>query len=324
MNTISGPDNTLGILIFASGCLVLGLALVLAGRSFQSRPGVVASLIVLALLLGSTLTVRAIMPSRASWLALAALTAIWSAGLLFHRALLSCLASSLVRRVGPTNLLALLLVGLGVGSPLAWSRWQERQIEEYDGQSALLAQMGAPQHDKVAISGLTDRGRAIPLHEIHVDVDATLMAEVEDRHFASAHSTMVRTALPNPECNCHGWVFADGHYWVDGDDVKNILEDNGYYLVDSPEVDDLIVYFSGDDIVHSGVVRSVESDGSMLIESKWGMNSRVLHSPADQPHWQEWQFYHSSRREGHCLLLPGVSGPSNLPQSKPLLTAQAR
>ena len=304
------PITTLDILLFAFACLVLGLALLLFGRSLRGRKGLIVSFLVLALLLGSTLIALALRSSFPSWIPLAALTALWSAGLLVSQVRLY-LISSCVHRLGGVNLLALILIGLGVGSPLAWSHWQEQQIQEHDANSALLAQIGAPRHNQVVRLGLTDRGRAIPLLELHADIDVAGWTAAENRKFAAMNlqHPPVRTALPNPDCNCHGWVFAGGGYWVDGNDVKNILDDNGYYEVAIPEVGDIIVYFAGNELLHSGVVRSVNADDGILIESKWGMNSRVLHAPEDQPLWQNWQFYHTSR-EGHQLRLPGKTSPN--------------
>jgi len=250
---------------------------------------------------------------------------VWGIGLLLHQ-VLSRLTLRVARRVVGINFLALLLIGVGVGSPWVWSRWQERQIQEFDADSARLAQLGAPEQLRASHPGLTDRGRVVALWEKNAEINVADWIAAEDRKFASMKTSrpLVRTALPDPGCNCHGWVFTGGRYWIDGDEVVRILKDNGYYKVTTPEVGDLIVYASGDEILHSGVVRSVGSDGTVLIESKWGMNSRMLHAPEVQPNWQEWQFYHTSRPNGHQLRLPASPVPSNPAESTPLLTADAR
>ena len=42
---------------------------------------------------------------------------------------------------------------------------------------------------------------------------------------------VTRVAPVDPACNCHGWVFTGGRFWVSGEDVPRILEDNGYRRV---------------------------------------------------------------------------------------------
>jgi hypothetical protein len=204
----------------------------------------------------------------------------------------------------------LVLIGLGLGSPLAWAQWQERQIADQDPNASLFAQLDGTWNSQASLVALTDRGRTIPLSELHADIDVAGWTQAEDRSFAAMDTLhhLVRSALPDPTCNCHGWVFAEGRFWVDGSDVKNILDDNGYYEVDSPTVGDIIVYHAEEEILHTGIVRTLDANGAIVIESKWGMNSRILHAPEDQPHWQHWQFYHTSRPGGHGLRMTDEVG----------------
>jgi hypothetical protein len=229
--------------------------------------------------------------------------------------------------LGPNaaTFLALLLIGLGIGAPLAWSECLDRQMEESAGRSPTLAQIGAPQPEQPTSSALTDCGRPVHLSEFKVEINVNDWLADEDHALAVLYTehSPVRTAPPDPGCNCHGWVFADGHYWVDGDDVPAILNDNGYHETTTPEVGDLIVYRCGGIIVHSGIVRET-GHGAILIESKWGMNSRILHTPEVQPSWQEWQFYHTARTGGHTLRLPANSVPSKPVESPVLLATSVR
>src|SRR5205085_5936041 len=112
---------------------------------------------------------------------------------------------------------------------------------------------------RASLVALTDRGQVIPLSELHADIDVAGWTEAEDRRFAEmvTEHEFIRTGLPDPTCNCHGWVFADGRFWVDGNDVNTILDDNGYYQVTSPVVGDVIVYHAGDEILHTGIVRFI-------------------------------------------------------------------
>src|SRR4051812_41275670 len=59
--------------------------------------------------------------------------------------------------------LCLALIGLGLGASLAWSQWQDGQIEVYDANSRLLAQLGGARNSRASLVALTDRGRVIPL-----------------------------------------------------------------------------------------------------------------------------------------------------------------
>ena len=42
---------------------------------------------------------------------------------------------------------------------------------------------------------------------------------------------MIARAKPDATHNCHGWLFTGGRYWVAGDQVEDILADNGYAQV---------------------------------------------------------------------------------------------
>lgn len=114
-------------------------------------------------------------------------------------------------------------------------------------------------------------------------------------------------------CNCHGWVFTGGAFWLTSDQVSTILEDNRYEPTFAPKSGDLAVYRDSEgDVVHTGIVRYVARDGLTLVESKWGRLGRFIH-PADV-HCYEGTvltIYRSPRR-GHLLLgLPrdSFSGP---------------
>jgi hypothetical protein len=53
-------------------------------------------------------------------------------------------------------------------------------------------------------------------------------------------------------------------------------------------------------VVHTGIVRDANDDGSISIESKWGLSGRYLHRPADQPYSKSFAYYRS-RRTSHSL-----------------------
>jgi hypothetical protein len=101
-----------------------------------------------------------------------------------------------------------------------------------------------------------------------------------------------------------------------GEQVEQILRENGYRVVEKPVVGDIIVYrnISGA-VLHSGLVRSVFDDGAVLIESKWGIGARYLHQPLDQPYGDLFRYYHTDRGNHSVYVVarsdeesPGISG----------------
>ena len=55
-------------------------------------------------------------------------------------------------------------------------------------------------------------------------------------------------------------------------------------------------------IVHTGVVRGVLDDGTVMVESKFGLDGRYLHQPQGQPFSQTWAYYRSARG-GHYVMI---------------------
>jgi hypothetical protein len=155
--------------------------------------------------------------------------------------------------------------------------------------------------DEFAVRAVTDSGRRIRLGTPGAPVSDADLSGVEDdqiRTHALNRKVIVRTT-PDPSHNCHGWVFTGGRFWVAGDDVNDILADNGYEQVSTPAVGDVAVYRTDRGaVVHSGVVAAVV--GYMLVESKWGPMGRYLHGPDAQPFGGTCSYYRSARH-GHVL-----------------------
>jgi len=145
----------------------------------------------------------------------------------------------------------------------------------------------------------TDRGQNIPLFhfDLHTPVEAAeavILAEAQYQH------KVIRLSENDPAANCHGWVFTGGRFGIRNPDVPAILADNSYVVVSSPAVGDLAIYANGDQITHSGIVRVLEPEGLVLIESKWGPFGTFLHPMGTQPFSGLCTFYRSPRR-GHLL-----------------------
>lgn len=157
---------------------------------------------------------------------------------------------------------------------------------------------------------MTDAGRRIPLYRWQVS-DAEYRTY---RQSAAARLSLIaQGAIPrapsNKHANCHGWVFSDSQFLLQGRYVEWILKDNGYALTQSPDPEDLVVYRDEHgSIVHTGVVRGVLDDGTIMIESKFGLDGLYLHEPQAQPYSTDYVFYHSDRG-GHTIAIEDSATP---------------
>ena len=167
--------------------------------------------------------------------------------------------------------------------------------------AALDSGIGAPQTE-VALTVATDRGRAIELRTV---VDAPSEGEMQSVEANIMKDPTVRNQiiLTQPamgNCNCFGWVFAGGRYWVAGDQVKHILTENGYQPVEHPQAGDLAIYRSGARILHAAVVRYVAEGQPILVEGKWGCVGVYLHEVKHSIYGTVFDYYRSPR-SGHLL-----------------------
>ena len=69
-------------------------------------------------------------------------------------------------------------------------------------------------------------------------------------------------------CNCHGFSFGDGEFWIEPSQVDALLEGDGYQQVDTPEVGDVAIYRdSRGNPVHSAIVTGVDPEtGEVTVE----------------------------------------------------------
>jgi hypothetical protein len=284
------------------GSALLGLA-VLGGRqaplrSPWARAGPLALLLLAAAWGGLG------QPPRV-WLAPLSLAALWTLGRLALSPLPDQLGAALARLRRPPGLGLALLVAGGVLT-LALLRG--------GGEAAPVAAAGDPESGAIAadlyglrpVAGLrvvTDRGRPVQPSAWVVPRswapgtlarwEASLRAQFEP-------AGVLRLGPPGDDCNCHGWVFLVGRYWLAGADVLDILQDNGYGRLAVPRAGDLVVYRDKTGrITHSGVILVVAEGGTALVESKWGALGVFVH-PADFPQYGTPQYYRSGRT-GHQL-----------------------
>ena len=124
---------------------------------------------------------------------------------------------------------------------------------------------------------------------------------------------VIRTSEADQECNCHGWVFAQGRFWVRGANVDAILEDNGYVTTETAQPDDVVIYRNAKGkVIHSALVRSVASEG-LLVESKWGKTGRFIHPHDRHPYVDARCSFYRSPRQGHLLRDMSATVPDETP-----------
>jgi hypothetical protein len=153
---------------------------------------------------------------------------------------------------------------------------------------------------------LTDRGHPIRVFRLTEEgAAASLSNDVDTGMVFENTDSIIRRSAPDSAANCHGWVFLDGQYLISGEAVQRILDDNGYELVSEPSAGDVIIYRGNNrEIVHSGIVRGILNDGTVMIESKWGAEGCYLHDPRGQPYSQSFEYYHSPRPVHKLTVIP--------------------
>jgi hypothetical protein len=145
--------------------------------------------------------------------------------------------------------------------------------------------------------GITDKGNYIPLYRLDADTTSfeSYAMTTDGKYTSFVHEGIQRNA-PDRNANCHGWVFTDGRFLLKGNDVDVILADNQYVQVSTPEPGDVVIYRdSSNNILHTGLVQGILRDGTVISESKWGIDKRYLHLPADQPYSAIYQYYRTDR-----------------------------
>ena len=223
----------------------------------------------------------------------------------------------------PKLLLRVTLAALCVASA-GWSG------ERYYGLNAALNDMGllfATPGEMAKVRrfvAVTDAGQRLVLHQWKVADEEfrEYSARAATRLSGMSEATIQRTAADR-RANCHGWVFTGGRYLLTGTEVEQILQDNGYAVADNPQADDVVIYRDdAGQIMHTGLVRGILDDGTVMVESKFGVDGRYLHQPKDQPFGQNFAYYRSSR-SGHCVTIESTSG-AHATSDKPRVVSPSR
>ena len=196
------------------------------------------------------------------------------------------------------------LIILSSVSLTGWSyhRFQERLDPPPKKPLLRLSTPGKKQvvHEFVA---MTDRNRPIRMYRL--DEDGAEPLNEDEATSVNFMETTIQRGPADPTANCHGWVFLDSQFLISGEAVQQILDDNGYELIDEPKAGDVIIYRSDNrEIVHSGLVRGVLNDDTIIIESKWGIEGTFLHDPAGTPYSTFFEYYRSPRPDNRVKIVP--------------------
>jgi len=143
----------------------------------------------------------------------------------------------------------------------------------------------------------TDEGTDVPLY--HLVVEESMFdnyASKSEGKFSDFGNGLIRRKEADRIANCHGWVFTAGRFLLKGNDVDRILCDNRYFVVSIPRPSDIVIYRNeAGAILHTALVQAVLSDGTVITESKWGVDQRFLHLPTVQPYSQLFEYYRTAR-----------------------------
>jgi hypothetical protein len=301
------PELSLfSLVVFACGGLVVALLGLLAERHAKARragPGLAPGLLVLAGIgLCATATGRMSVLGGPALVLAALLGLAWAAR--SDRVGHALAAAAALARLPRVQWIA-----LAVGCPLV---------------ALALAAWVAPRQDIQQPppwplppgTAVTDRGIDVFVSEsVHGAGPATALSASEARSLRTSGlgRRVLPVAPPDWRYNCHGWILGGGRYLIPDASVELVLMDNGYRLTDQPRPGDLIVYRDSRGLIcHTALVRVVQEEGELLLESKWAWMGRYLHPPDATPYGRNWSCYRSPR-PGHLLRFL----PSGEPDSRP-------
>jgi azurin len=150
---------------------------------------------------------------------------------------------------------------------------------------------------------MTDEGANIPLYHLATDdIQFQEYALSVDQRYKSYLHEMIHRGDADKTTNCHGWVFTGGRFLLKGADVERILCDNRYFVVSDPKPNDIVIYRDqARNILHTALVQAVLADGTVITESKWGVDQRFLHLPVDQPYSSTFEYYRTDRFSDHLI-----------------------
>jgi hypothetical protein len=194
-------------------------------------------------------------------------------------------------------------------SPDAWililvafmmSGWSYHRVQVRSAEnmfSSLVDVIPGAVEPDFASKAITDEGTIVPLY--HLAVEKSTFADYASstaEKFSEFGNGLIRRKEADMMANCHGWVFTAGRFLLKGNDVDRILCDNHYYVVSAPKPGDIVIYRNeAGGILHTALVQGLLTDGTVITESKWGVDQRFLHLPSMQPYSQIFDYYRTDR-----------------------------
>jgi hypothetical protein len=245
---------------------------------------------------------------RAAWLGPALLASVCGLLRLLGTDLPGRVCAWVLARLRAPRLPWLVLTAVGPALVALWACRLDTQAPPVEPEAAQLPARESEPLVPADVSPLfTDAGQELLLYRPARESTPAELKAAEAQTFAAwgLAERAIRSAPAGQDCNCHGWVFADGSAWVRSEDVPTILQDNAYQHVSDPRPGDLIVYRKAGAVVHSGVVLTVGPDGRVLVESKFGRVGRFIHEP-EAARYGSYNFYRSDR-PGHRLRDAGAA-----------------
>lgn len=134
----------------------------------------------------------------------------------------------------------------------------------------------------------THDGLSVPYYEPERDMTPAEIALYNN--IGAAVTGATKLTEPDAAYNCHAYAWYHAkhldEYWLDS--IQAFINDSACTRLtssDTIQVGDIIVYMStiSDKALHSGVVDSINSDGSLVIRSKWGAGGEYLHAVNQVP-----------------------------------------
>lgn len=99
-------------------------------------------------------------------------------------------------------------------------------------------------------------------------------------------ATGTLTADNRMDTDCHGVTFTGGEYWINDDQVEQLLAGGGFTMTGNPQPGDVLVYRNaGGDVVHSVTVTTVDSASKVTEVIGLGGLETTPHSDPPDTAW---------------------------------------
>jgi hypothetical protein len=291
------------VVVFSTGLglVVFGLAAIIVGM--RSRQGWAVTTVIAAGIAGLG-PVAFNAPELAAIPAAVVVVTVLVVALLGSRHLESAIAAIYRRAASPAGAICLFLAAGAALMAGALARHTIAEQTDMDRDDRLM-ELTFQEPKTVPVDGVelrTDKGmpvRVLAAAEARA-AEVIVPAEREVLEQQRFRERLIRTAPASDTCNCHGWVFTGGRYWLSPDDVERILAENAYERVSDPQPNDIVIYRNSTAVSHTAIVRAASPGRPVLVEGKWGWMGVFLHAVGDSCYGQQYAFYRSPRN-GHLL-----------------------